>query len=78
MSAGLRPLLPAALLMDRLEAAGVCFALDMAGEVMVSAPRRALSDEHRAALAEHRDGIRELLVIVGPESWRPHRKEASA
>ena len=77
MSAGTRPLLPAALLIDRLEAEGVCFALDAAGEVMVSAPRGSLNDEARAALAEHRDGIRELLVIVGPECWRPHRNEAT-
>ena len=76
MSVQARSLLPAALLIDRLEAAGVCFALDAAGEVMVSAPRGSLSDEQRAALAEHRDGIRELLAIVGPECWRPHRKDS--
>ena len=71
MSVQARPLLPAALLIDRLEAEGVCFALDAAGEVMVSAPRGALSDEQRAELAEHRDGIRELLATVGPACWQP-------
>ena len=63
-------------LMDTLEHVGVRFALDAAGEVVIRAPRGALSDEQRAALAEHRDGIGELLVIVGPECWRPHRKES--
>ncbi len=64
-------------LMDELERAGVRFALDAASEVVVKAPRGTLTDEHRAALVEHRDGIRELLVIVGPECWRPHRKETT-
>ena len=52
-------------LMDELELAGARFAVDPAGEVVVVAPRGALTHEQRAALAEHRDGIRELLVIVG-------------
>ncbi len=72
MSAGGRPLLCAALLMDELERAGTCFALDATGEVMVSAPHGTMTDAHRAALTEHRDGIRELLVIVGPGCWAPH------
>ena len=71
MSADERPLLCAALLMDELERAGVCFALDAAGEVMVSAPHSTLTDAHRAALTEHRAGIRELLAIVGPACWQP-------
>ncbi len=75
MSADAGALLVAALLMDRLEGEGVCFALDAAVEVMVSAPRGALGDEQRAALAGHRDGIRRLLAIVGPECWRPRTKE---
>ncbi len=62
-------------LMDELERGGVRFALDPAGEVVIRAPRGALTDAHRAALTEQRENIRELLVIVGPECWRPHRKE---
>ena len=72
MSVGERPLLCAALLMDELERAGVCFALDAAGEVLVSAPHGALTDAHRTALTELRSGIRELLAIVGPACWVPH------
>ncbi len=77
MSVGERPLLCAALLMAELERTGVCFALDAAGEVMVSAPHGTLTDAQRTALTELRLGIRELLVIVGPECWRPHRKETT-
>ena len=77
MSAPARPLLPAATLMDDLERDGVQFALDASGEPVFRAPGGGLTDEHRAALAEHRDGIRELLVIVGPECWRPHRRETA-
>ena len=58
-------------LMDTLERAGVRFALDAAGEVTIRAPRGVLSDEQRAALAEHRDGIHELLAAVGPVCWQP-------
>ena len=80
MSTGERPLLCAALLMDELERAGACFALDAAGEVMVSAPHGTLTDAQRAALTEHRSAIRELLAIVGPACWAPHdrAKERSA
>ena len=72
MSATDRPLLAAATLMDELEATGVHFALDPAGEVVVMAPRGTLTDAHRAALTEHRLAIRELLAIVGPACWAPH------
>ena len=72
MSAGERPLLCAALLMAELERAGVCFALDATGEVMVSTPHGALTDAQRAALTEQRENIRELLMIVGPACWAPH------
>ncbi len=71
MSGQDRPLLAAATLMDELERAGACFAMDAAGEVMVSAPHGALTDAHRAALTEHRAGIRELLAVAGPACWHP-------
>ena len=58
-------------LMDTLERAGVRFALDAAGEVVVKAPRGALSNEQRAALAEHGEAIGELLTAVGPACWQP-------
>jgi hypothetical protein len=67
-------------LMDGLERAGVRFALDPAGEVVVRAPRGALTDERRVALTAHRDGIRALLKVVGPACWSPpaERKEHAA
>jgi hypothetical protein len=58
-------------LMDSLETAGVRFALDPSGEVVIRAPRGSLTDERRAALAEHRAGIGALLGAVGPECWEP-------
>ena len=61
----------AAVVMDALEALGVRFALDTAGEVVVDAPRGVLTEERRAALTGQREGIRELLAIVGPACWEP-------
>ena len=49
-------------LMDRLEAVGVRFALDAAGEVVVRAPKGVLTEECRAALITHREAIRALLA----------------
>ena len=71
MTATDRPLLPAATLMDELEATGVRFALDGAGQPVARARRGALTAEQRAALMEHRAGIGELLAIVGAECWAP-------
>ena len=58
-------------LMHSLEGAGVRFALDAAGEVVIRAPRGVLSDEERAALVTHRAAIGELLAAVGPACWQP-------
>ena len=62
-------------LMDELERAGVRFGLGVGGEVVIRAPRGALTDEQRAALAEHRQAIGELLAAVGPACWRPKENE---